>query len=159
MDLTDPRARGFDAAKFTDAIRFAMKMGTPETANERVTFHWNDELRFTAEDPDHQPYDWTATPTNASVVRTPVSVDVAVDPGVLASRTHMETGVGEFQQSALNIYMLDAEYAKVFDADYVEIDGQIYDLVMWAAPTGLFSVTVHSCVVRVRDAGGNARMA
>ncbi len=159
MDLTDPRARGFDAAKFRDAIGFAMAMGMPETAAERVTFFWDDELRFASEDPSHRPYDWTATPdSQTSSTRTPVSVNVAVDPGVVASRTHIETGVGEFQQSALNIYVLDTDYEQVYDADYVVVDGQIYDIVMWAAPVGLFSVTLHTCVVRVRDAGGNSRM-
>ena len=138
---TDPRASGFDAAAFRDSIQFAMNMGLPQTASERVTFRWTPEKDYAIEDPGGNPYDYTATPTSTNAPAD-VQVDAAVE---FVTRTTLSGGtpVGEFNTPRAVITLLDVDYAEVEGADQVLLGGNTYKVDFIAPPIGLFEVTIY----------------
>lgn len=147
MAGTDSR---FDSARFRTAIKFAMKMGTPEDTTKRVTFRWTVDKTYTKADSGGSPYTWTASP-----VTTNNPADIQVDCAVSfvgqkagGARTAPEgTGVGEFDTTHGVITLLDVDYVQIFSAgrraDQVIIDGDTYDIQYVAAPYALFDVTVY----------------
>lgn len=141
MDLTDPRATAFAAAKFKDAIRFAMGMGSPEPEDQRPTFIWTTDKTFTTADPAGDPYSWDEVPTKTTT-HEPVQPLCSVQfvPRKSASEG---TPFGEVDVTRAIITMLDDEYETIKGADRVLLGGNTYELSMVAPPEGLFGVTTY----------------
>jgi len=143
---TDPRASGFDPALFKDAIRFAMNMGLPDTATERVTFRWTADKSFDTESPSGNPYTWNGTPTSETA-----PVDVRVSAAVeFVSRASLSdsNSIGDFDNPRIVVTLLDDEYETITDDDLglpdkILVGGNTYEIDFVAPPVGLFSVTVY----------------
>lgn len=143
---TDPRASGFNAALFKDAIRFAMNMGLPDTSTERVTFRWTASNTFDSSSPSGAPYSWTATPVTEDAPAD-VQVDAAVE---FTSRSSLadQNGIGDFDNPRIVVTLLDDEFATITDdtlglPDKILVGGNTYEVDFVAPPVGLFGVTVY----------------
>jgi hypothetical protein len=137
---TDPRASGFNATQFRDAIRFAMNMGLPQSTLERVTFRWTDHNDYAIEDPEGLPYKFTATP-----ILTTSHVDVLATAAVeFVTRASLTDGsaVGSFDTPRAIITILDEDYVLVDTANRIVLGGNTYKIDFVAPPFGLFDVTV-----------------
>jgi hypothetical protein len=142
---TDARADAFDAAEFRDAIQFAMRMGSPNAVEDKVTFRWSEQKTYAVQDPDHKPYDWTEPPAT-DVTHPPVVLDevavVLTEPriGGVAG-----TPVGQFDQVRAKITILDADFeridGKTNPPDIVVIDGDEYEI-RFISSTALFDVDI-----------------
>lgn len=138
---TDPRAAGFDAAAFRDAIKFAMNMGAPEDTSERVTFRWKTVKTYNQADPHGNPYNRRATPVSTTT-HADVQIDCAVE---FIPRASLGTGtpVGDFETPRAIITVLDEDYPSVEGADEVLMGGNVYRIDYVQPPVGLFSVTIY----------------
>jgi len=151
METGDSRQNAFDAARFKSGIRFAMAMGTPPTAAERVAFQWNADNTYTIADAKGDPYDWTASPT-ATISATDIALSLDVRAAVEffdAKSSSGSTGMGDFDIGTLKITVLDDDWALVQDAnlgrpDTVLVDGNTYTVDYVSPPNGLFTVTVYT---------------
>lgn len=152
--LSDPRALGFNADLFREAVGFAMDMGAPDSESERLTFRWNTVKTFTNADPAGKPFDFGSTPTSVQ------SKDDVVARGAVdfASRSNSATGnsVGEFNNPRVVITMLDDDYALIVDEDLglpdeIIFDGDIYNFDYVAPPQGLFAVTIYTIYATAKD--------
>lgn len=146
MAGSDPR---FNEAQFRDAIKFAMKMGTPEDTEKRATFRWTTVKTYATQDPSGRPYSWSSVPT-ATVAHDDVQIDCAVEfiPRPSGGR---DTPLGSFDVSRAVITILDVDYAEIAGADEVLIDGNTYDIQFEGKPDGLFGVTIHTIYADARD--------
>lgn len=144
MDLSsDPRADAFSAAEFRDNIRFAMRMGLPETESERCTFRWTTERTYATADSGGNPYDFGAEP-ETTVTHADVLVPAAVEfSGGVSGGSTNGTGVGTFFPTRATITLLDEDYAEVEGADIVLLGGNTYTVKYVGPPLGLFDVTVY----------------
>lgn len=158
MQTGDPRQLAFDAAEFRDAIHFAMRMGLPEEAPERVTFQWNAEETHATPDSRGRGYNIKSAPTStvstANIVAS-LSVPVAVEFFDSKSSSG-ETSMGDFDIGRLKITMLDSSYAQIENPtlglpDSLIVDGNTYDIDYFAPPLGLFDVGVYSLYASARD--------
>lgn len=150
--INDPRASGFDAAQFRDAIKFAMRMGLPDSVPLRATFHWTPNKTYSVTDPSGQPYGWTAD-SLTSVAPPDVLVDVAVEFQRYSSGEG-NTSIGEFQTTSVVLTLLDVDYALIAGpprADIVLLGGNTYVVDYVAPPIGLFDVTVYQIYLRAED--------
>lgn len=150
--LTDPRAAGFDPAAFRDGIKFAMRMGAPDAANERVTFRWLDQPAYTTHDPAGRSYDWTTPPTSTVTVAD-LQLDCAVE---LLGGPSGETNIGTFDANKMVITLLDDDYEALIAhgarlPDVVLAGGNTYLVQYLAPPVGLFDVTVYRLFTESRD--------
>lgn len=158
MKTNDPRENSFSATKFRDGVNFAMQMGIPDTASERVTFFWNPQNTYTDQDTRSAPYDWTDSPTStvsAPDVVASLTVPVAIEFFDSKSSSG-DTPVGDFNIGRLKLTILDDAYAKIQDVnlgspDGLRVDGDEYDIDYWAPPQGLFDVTVYALYASARD--------
>lgn len=158
MDTGDARQAPFDAAKFRDAIGFAMKMGLPGAASERVTFQWTPQNTYASADQKGSPYDWTTGPTSsvtASDMVASLTLPVAIEY-VDSKASSGDTVIGDFDTGRLRVTIMDTEYAMLINAnlglpDSIIVDGNIYNIDYFIPPTALFSVTVYSCYCTARD--------
>lgn len=146
---TDPRAAGFNAVEFRDAIRFAMHMGLPESTVERATFQWTRLKTYEREDPSGQPYSWAAAPTT-DVIHPDVQVPVAMEFQRYSSGEG-QTSVGQFQTTSVVLTLLDEDYALVAGADKALLGDNTYTLEYVAPPLGLFEVTIYQLFMRAED--------
>lgn len=146
MAGSDPR---FNPDRFRDAIKFAMQMGKPEAAQERVIFRWTPQHSYSVADPAGRPYDWTSTAT-ASVTHDDVEIDCAVEFSARPAGTR-DTPLGQFDTSRAVLTLLDVDRELVEGADLVVIDGNIYEIGFWGPPMGLFEVTVYQAFCEARD--------
>ena len=143
---TDPRAAGFDAAAFRDAIQFAMNMGLPQATADRITFRWTTQDDFAIEDQAGETYDWTGTPTATSApddVQIPAAVEF-IPRSTLAGGT----GIADFDTPRVVVTVLDTHWPQVTSedgrrADRMVIGGNTYEINFVAPPLGLFGVTVY----------------
>ena len=137
---TDPRAAGFNAAAFRDAIRFAMKMGLPESTLERITFRWRVKNDYAIEDPEGLPYRFTNAPIS-TITHADVLIPAAVE---FVTRGGFPKGesFGQFDNPKAVITILDEDYALVDSADIILLGGNTYQIDFVAPPIGLFEVTV-----------------
>jgi hypothetical protein len=149
---TDPRAAGFSATAFRDAINFTLSMANSNVTAERCLFHWETARTFGQADPAGNPYNWSATPST-TIARAPVEVPVAIEFGSLASARAdtLEPGVGAFNSVDCTITLLDESYALVFDADFITVNERRYVINAWTPPIALFDVNVYQLVVRADD--------
>lgn len=148
---TDPRAAGFDAAKFRDAVSFAMSMGASNEPDSGVIFRFKADKTYTSADDTGLPYDWTATPQENPV---PADVDVTVPVAmefVARSSQARDTSMGHIQPSHVELTILDTYIDEVRGADEVLIDGNTYIIVDIAPPVGLFGVDVWSILAQAVD--------
>ena len=150
MDLTDPRAAGFDAAAVRDALTFAMRMGMPENEEERVKFVFKAQHTFAQQDPTGNPYEWGATPVTTEGAYREVEVPVAME---FIGRTSQgrDTSMGYLLPSHVDVYILDTYIDDVKDADEVLIDGNTYKIVAWPPPLALFDMTVYPVTLEAVD--------
>jgi hypothetical protein len=132
---------GFSAPAFRDAIKFAMRMGSPNQSSEKVTFQWKTRNDYAKEDILSQPYDWTSTPTSTDS-RPDVKVDCAVEFGRIAGGVTERTVMGDFDTNRAVITVLDVDYALIEGADYAVIGGNTY-IVEYVQPLALFTVDVY----------------
>lgn len=147
--INDPRASGFNAAEFRDAIKFAMRMGLPESVNERATFRWSTEKTYGNADPSGQPYSWSTAPSDVES-HPDVQIDVAVEFQRYSSGEG-NTSVGQFQTTSVVLTVLDEDYALIEGADKVLLGGNVYTIEYVAPPFGLFEVTVYQIYLRAED--------
>lgn len=146
---TDPRAAGFNAAEFRDAIKFAMGMGLPQTESERATFRWETERTWSIHDSGNEPFNIHEDP--ASVVEhDDVLIDVAVE---FANVRGTDSGVplGEFTAGRAVITVLDEDMELIEGADTVLLGGNTYDIKFIRPPLGLFEVTIYQLDCEARD--------
>lgn len=146
MAGTDPR---FNAATFRTAIRAAMTMGLPGTTSERATFRWTPRSTYTQQDQDHNPYTWTAAPVTTTThadVLVPIAWTFSARP-----TSSMQTDIGEFDATRIEITILDVDYVLVAGADKVIMGGNTYDIEFTAPPNGLFDVTVYTMYAVAED--------
>lgn len=138
---TDPRASGFNAAAFKDAVKFAMKMGAPDSEALRATFIWRSVSTYAAADSGGQPWSLSDTPLTTTETD-PVLVDVAVE---FVARTTLAGGtpIGNFDTPRAIITILDDDYALITGADQVLLGGNTYNIDLVAPPLGLFGVTIY----------------
>lgn len=158
MKTNDPRENSFSAARFRDAIDFAMSMGIPQDESHRVTFVWKGTKAYTDADTRRSPYDWTDTPS-ATTTATDVPLSLAVPAAVEfydAKSASGESAMGDFDIGRVRITMLDTSYAQLVDdvlglPDECSIDGATYTVDYWMPPMGLFDVTIHTCFAAALD--------
>lgn len=147
--INDPRAAGFNAEEFRDAIRFAMRMGLPEDESERATFKWTPQKTFAKTDAAGRPLDWTSTPLTEST-HEDVQIDVAKEFQRYSSGEGI-TSLGEFHSTSVVLTILDEDYELVDGADKVELGGNTYTVEYVAPPDGMFEVTVYQVYLRAED--------
>jgi hypothetical protein len=150
MDLTDPRAAGFNSDVVRDALEFAMKMGMPDNAAERVKFIFKAQHTYANEDPTGNPYEWSAPPTATISERREVEVPVAME---FISRTSQgrDTTMGHLLPSHVEIYILDTYIDDVRGADELMVDGNVYKITAWPPPHALFDFTLYPCLAEAVD--------
>jgi len=146
---------GFNQTEFREAIRFAMTMGAPTDTSERVVFHWKRDQTFTPADSGSRPYDFTAAPVtdepgNEDEPDGELTVDCAVE-FVPRTAEGTENFVGAFQSPRAIITLLDEDYARISDADWVTINDAYYIIEFAGPPMGMFEVTVYQIFVTARD--------
>jgi hypothetical protein len=146
---SDPRAAGFNAAEFRDAIKFAMHMGLPEDTNERATFQWTPQKTYSKTDAAGRPLSWTAAPLTTNE-HEDVQIDVAVEFQRYTSGEGI-TSIGEFHATSAVLTVLDDDYAEVEGADKVLLGGNTYTIEYVAPPDGMFGVTVYQIYLRAED--------
>ena len=143
----------FNASEFRGVIKQTMRMGMPADSEEQLVWHINRVQTFSPQDPAIKPYDWSAPP----VVDQPgdpdhpeglVSVDYALE---FAASGGGESEVGRFDQSRLEVTVLDMDYEQIKNADYAMIGRVYYEINFVAPPIGLFDVTVYTIFLRARD--------
>ena len=146
---TDPRASQFSAAKFREAVKFAMKMGLPEDTSERATFQWETVKTYTVTDSSGNPWKHDS-PTNSVVTHADVKVDVAVE---FIPRTTQASGnaIGDFDSPRAIITILDSDFPSVSGADKVLLGGNTYKIDFVAPSIGLFDVTVYQIYCSALD--------
>lgn len=147
--VTNPAFAGFDAAAFRLAIRSTMTMAAPNATADRATFRWSPVKTFGTEDPGHNPYSWTATPSSTTThadVQVPVAVEFSAPR--LASK---ETPLGEFDTARAIITVLDVDYDLIVGADLILLGQNTYEIQFVAPPIGLFDVTVYQIYADARD--------
>lgn len=147
--LNDPRAAGFNADEFRDAIRFAMEMGLPENPTERATFKWTPQRTYSKTDAAGRPLDWTAEPLTSNV-HEDVQIPVAKEFQRYSSGEGM-TSVGEFHTTSVVLTVMDEYFEQIEGADKVELGGNSYTIEYVSPPDGLFGVTVYQIYLRAED--------
>jgi len=158
MQTGDSRQSGFNAERFRDGIRFAMRMGLPDTPTERVTFQWNPDEDFAIADVRQKPYDFSVSPTSSVTVDdavTSLSLPVAVEFFDSKSSSG-ETPLGDMDIARVKITILDEEYDSLVDdnlglPDKVTVDGNDYTVDYFAPPVGMFDVTVYTAYCSAVD--------
>lgn len=139
----------FNADRFRAAIRSTMEMGLPNATSERATFRWNDEATYAVEDEDHQPFDWTDTPTTEEThedVQIPVAMEFSARPAGT-----LDTTVGQFDSARVILTILDTDFESVQGSDEVLLGGNSYTIDFWGPPMGLFDVTIYSVYCTATD--------
>lgn len=146
---TDPRAAGFNAAEFRDAIKFAMHMGLPNATSERATFRWETERTWTIADSGGEPFNIHSDPAS-EVDHEDVLIDVAVE---FANVRGADSGlsVGEFTAGRALITVLDEDLPSIEGADVVLLGQNTYDIKFIRPPLGLFDVTIYQLDCEARD--------
>lgn len=140
--------QGFDADKFRNAIKNTMEMGSPNKTQDKATFQWAVQKRYTREDSGHAPFDFASTPLTTDA-KADVQVDVAVE---FTPQTLIEgTGVGDFNVGRAILTLLDVDYEQVATADFVLLGDNKYVIEYTAPPTGLGPVDVYQMYARSVD--------
>ncbi len=151
--LNAPGFQGFNPDVFRTAVKNVMKMGAPDSSNEKATFTWTPQKTYASKDSGGKPWAKDATRT-ATVTPASVQVDVAVE-FVPRSTLSGGTSMGEFDTPRAIITILDDDYALIFAdgvrADNVLLGGNKYKIDYAAPPIGLFSVTVYQLHCSARD--------
>ena len=131
---------GFDSTVFRNNIKNVMRMGAPNTVEERVTFRWPSQKTYTVKtDPSGRPYDLASEA--ATVTQTDdVQIDCAVE---ILDRNPTGSPMGEFNNPRATITVLDTDYEEIRGSTIVLIGGNTYN-VNYVEPVGLFDVTIWS---------------
>lgn len=156
MDTNDARQLGFDASEFRSAIKFAMRMGTPNPEDNRATFRWDVEKTYAVADANNNPYSWEAAPESETVYED-VQADVAVE---FVTRSTLSGGnpIAEFDTPRAVLTILDVDWAIVIDdgnrpaPDKVLLGGNTYNMDFVAPDIGLFDVNVYQLHCSAVDA-------
>lgn len=139
----------FDAARFREAIQFAMSMGAPTETADQATFIWVTQDDFEREDSSGAPWDWTATPTVDNSVPDVVELNVAVEYraglGDMTGRA-----AGQFDNPGAVITVLDEDYDSIVGADQVLLGGDTY-VIDYVTQVALFEVDVYQIHCTARD--------
>lgn len=158
METGDSRQDAFNGARFRDAISFAMQMGIPDTASQRITFQWSSEPAFANADTKGNPYDFTDSPTATITAPDQVaSLTLPVTWEFSSTRSSSgDTPVGNFDVTRIKVTVLDTQYDLITDVnlglpDLLLIDGNTYVIDYYAPPQGLFDVTIHDIFGTARD--------
>jgi len=146
------------AAQLRDVLRSTMVMGLPETAVDRPTFYWQNEVTFAEHDADDHPWDWTSAPT-LDTTPTPEQVLCAYEFKAPFGRTGaVPERAGEFNISSLTLTVFEDEFATLSGATsgftYVtigpELDRRWY-FKYWQPSVGLGSLTVYQIMCAAED--------
>lgn len=147
--INDPRAAGFDAARFRDGIKFAMRMGMPDATEEVATFQWTPEKTYQTADASGRPYSFTQAPTTTTT-HADVVVDVAVEFQRYSSGEG-NTSIGEFQTTSVVLTLLDVDFTQIQGSDKVLLGGNTYTIDYVAPPFAMFDVTVYQIYCKAED--------
>jgi hypothetical protein len=151
----------FDAPMVREALRFAMRMGSPNRVLDKATFHFKQEPTWVmvvdGEDvaiPTPR-LDQDGNPFRSDVFlrengRSPVVLDeVAVEFSIA---TPEELPVGNFKQTRVELTVLDEEWMGIKDAREVTLQGGDRYFISYEKPVvGLFEMDVHQLVCYARD--------
>lgn len=138
---------GFDAATFRTAIKNTMKMGSPNTVEQKATFRWKTFRAFSGSDSSGKPWVKDAVPVY-EVSYPDVQIDCAVE-FITRSTLSGGTAVGDFDTPRAIITVLDVDYVKIAQtsetdgADLVLLGGATYKIDFVAPPIALFDVDVY----------------
>lgn len=147
----------FDATRVREALRFAMRMGSPNRRADKATFHFRGVTVWVKNgvvvenprlDQDGNPFD---PEIHAEVAYPdPVVLDeVAVEFSIAAPE---ELPVGNFRQTRVELTLLDEEWARVREAIEVSLQGGDRYYISYEKPViGLFDMDVHQVVCYARD--------
>lgn len=151
----------FNEGKFRSAIRETMKMGMPESDDEKLKWWWKRNRTYSAPDPAGNPYDWTATPSS----NLPGNPDID-DPGPTQDQSlivdyalefssrpagSIQTILGEIDNSRAVITMFEEDWEQVKTADYCTIGDSTYNIQFAGPAQGLFGVTMMTCYLEAED--------
>ena len=150
----------FPEAKFRDAIRNTMKMGMPPDVADQLTWFWEREIDFVAQDQAKVPYDLAAEPisdepTNPTLPFTEgedqsLIVDYAIEWSARPA-TSASTVRGEIDARRGVVSLFDVDYEKVKTADYAMIGDSRYRIQLSAPATGLFGVAMQTIIIEAVD--------
>ena len=144
--MARPTPPGFNKAEVVSGLHLAMTFGAPNSPDDRATFCWV----VTAPAPDSDdagvPFSPEARPTKTTRKETvPCAVDYVDGP----DKTERW---GTHQRSRLIVTLLDPEWAKVRDFQYVVYGGEKY-LRRTHEVIGLGSLDVHTVYCIAEDQG------
>ena len=130
----------FDAATFRTNIKAAMRMGSPQATQDKVTFRWKAVKTFNRSDGDHNPYDWSATPVSTSQ-HADVQVDVAVEARTEPTPEYLS--MGEVNAQKIVLTLLDVDFSQIDGANEVLWGQKLFKVDFVAPPIALFEVNVY----------------
>lgn len=137
----------FDSTVFRNNIKNVMRMGAPNTIEERVTFRWPPVKTYAVKtDPMGRPYD-LASQAETVVEKEDVQIDCAVE---ILDRNPTGTPIGEFNNPRATITVLDTDYEEIAGSTIVLIGGNTYT-VNYVEPVGLFDVTIYTIHTQAVD--------
>lgn len=144
-------ASGFNSPLFISAIKNTMKMGIPESEEERLTFHWKSTDVFPPASPAGNSYSWDqenpGEPT-PGVPEESLQVDYAIEMG---GQNSTNTLLGTIEENTAVVTMLDEDYELIKTADYCTIGTSEYQILFQYPVIGLFDVGVHQLLIKARD--------
>jgi len=158
MQVNDPRAAQFNADVVRDALKFAMKMGTPNPEENRCTFRWQSDKSYSVADLAGNPYHWDQVPDSV-LDYDDIQVDVAVE-FIPRSTLSGGTALGGFDTPRAVITILDVDWELVTlentatprgTPDLVLLGTNTYKVGYVAPDIGLFDMNVFSVQVSAID--------
>jgi hypothetical protein len=139
---------GFNADTFRTNIKNTMRMGSPQSVPERVTFRWRTKKNYAGKtDKKGKPFDLAAAATIPADAKADIQIDCAVE---IEDRNPAGTPLGQFNTPKATITVLDEDYALIDGAHEVLIGENTYTI-NYTEPVGLFSVTVYTIHATARD--------
>lgn len=130
---------GFNGNDFRTAIRFVYEMAAPNVQEEKVYFFKDPRLVYNlGVDNENLPFDpaSTVTRTQDAPKTVPCGIELRDSNGVV-------TDLGIASGAFLVLTLLDKDYAKVKDSDYVTLRGEKYNYSHTVPPTSLFDVSLY----------------
>jgi hypothetical protein len=144
--MSRPTPPGFNKADAIAGIRLAMNFGAPNAPGDRATFCWTSTSNATAADESGVPFSPAARPTRSTQK---VTVPCAVD---YADGSDQTERWGTRQRSRIVVTLLEPEWAKVKDFEFVVYGGEKY-LRRTHEIIALGSLDVHTVYCVTEDQG------
>lgn len=161
MATSSAFAAQFPEDEFRTAIRETMRMGMPESDDEKLKWWWEHARTWERESPAGHPYDLTAaavTDTIGNPTQDPgddgLIVDYTLESNDLSAQVdESNTALGLLNFNKVKVTLFDVDFVKVKDADYATIGTTRYLMQTTTPPYGLFGVTMHDVYLQAVDSG------